>query len=52
MTTDIEIGQKIRHNGNLCVVKSIDYQRGNIELFDTYTGASFFICVSDESQTA
>lgn len=41
----IEIGLRINNNGNLCIVKSIDYGRSVIELFDTYTGASFYIAL-------
>jgi len=41
----INIGLRIIHNGNVCVVKSIDYKRQVIELFDTYTGACVLIAV-------
>lgn len=42
----IELGLRIVHNGNVCIVKSIDYMRDQVELFDTYTGASFYITVA------
>jgi hypothetical protein len=41
----IEIGLRIIHNGKVCIVKSIDYKRSVIELFDTYTGACLLIVV-------
>lgn len=41
----IEIALKLFHNGNLCVVKSIHYEKSIVELFDTYTGSTLLIVV-------
>lgn len=41
----IEIGMRINHNGKVCIVKSIHYEKSVIELYCTYTGATLLIVV-------